>query len=372
MGAGESGSGGGSRVWLWGEREAAEALVAVSVEGVIVRRVVGGREMELALGLERVREVEGALADEFEALREAARSAWRARARLERGDPVGAEPLFESLLPLVSGSSGPTAAGVADGLMRCRVQRQSRAGAVWAWLWLMRMSGGAGPVSGGLGPMEDSSLGLVAELPPIWMPGEDAAALDAGSGGGSGGGSVSGGAGGGRAARAALLEALYRESVVNDLGVKSAGPGLTLLDRSAVIEADAGVQLVYDVVASQRGAAELREDGRRGLRRRIEGGLPGWAEAWARCALGRSLLREPGHEDRLLGVVELLHVHVRLSLESPHLAAVSLAQAASALEGLGEAAEAERLRADLLDVYGGHPAIAAYAGRGVAGAGGLR
>src|SRR6185436_14279511 len=87
-------------------------------------------------------------AAEFEAL---STKAWRARTRAERGDWAAAEPLFEELFPLIEGKDGPTAAMVAEGLVRCRLRRGAQGAALWPWLeWLgvMERSGGLGPAAG--------------------------------------------------------------------------------------------------------------------------------------------------------------------------------------------------------------------------------
>src|SRR5881392_4237749 len=70
---------------------------------------------------DRVASVEGELAPAAAPFMPTAEKLWRARSRLDRGDVVGAESLFEDLFPSFAGKRGPTAAAATGGLLRCRL-----------------------------------------------------------------------------------------------------------------------------------------------------------------------------------------------------------------------------------------------------------
>ena len=64
---------------------------------------------EKVVSWDLVARVDGELATEALAYLPMAENLWRARTRLERGDAVGAEPIFEQLYARYSGRRGPTA-----------------------------------------------------------------------------------------------------------------------------------------------------------------------------------------------------------------------------------------------------------------------
>src|SRR5437667_402086 len=80
----------------------------------------GPPAMTTVISWDRVASVEGELASAASPFLPAAEKLWRARSRLDRGDVVGAEPLFEELFPRCAGQRGATAAVASGGLLRCR------------------------------------------------------------------------------------------------------------------------------------------------------------------------------------------------------------------------------------------------------------
>ena len=119
---------------------------AVTEEGVAVVREKGpdGKPTKTALvGWDRVREVTGPLAGEAAKFAATADKAWRARVRLERGDWVAAEPLFEELFTTYRDRTGPTALMAAGGLLRCRLARGGQTAAVEPWVAWVRAQGAA-------------------------------------------------------------------------------------------------------------------------------------------------------------------------------------------------------------------------------------
>lgn len=333
--------------------------VAISPAGVLTRN--GGAEF--TLGWDRVAAVEGTLAAQAAPYQDLARKAWRARTRLERGDAVAAEPLYEDLFAHLSQTDGPTALAICEGLLRCRLWRGAHALALSPWLQWVRLqhdesaSGTAGrseaDASGriwamALLPIIDEPTGLVVSLPPVWLSGPSVRALvarptplveesaDDGPG----------------VARARALAALYLHAARYEGGERSAAP-----EPGDALRRDPGVALVADVVLARTGDAAQRTTARAALRTRLATELPGWQEAWCRVGLGRSLLIEPDPAAAMEGVVELMHLPARFGQEQPYLTGVALAEAAAALDRLGARSEADTLDRLLAQSFAGHPAM---------------
>lgn len=350
--------------------QAIGAVLSVSLAGVEVRDLAApdGVERGRMLSWDRVALVQGEHASEAQAYSDIATDAWRARVRMERGDLAGAEPLLEQLFVRYRGQQGPTAAMVASGLLRCRLQRQAQSAAVEAWLALMaseqpevkfdstRQDDDVTPT-----PVLDENWGLAPQLPPIWVRGP---ALRVVLGAIVGEGEASN--------RAGRLARLYRVSAAVDAGDVSDADAIvkTLGERPS---GDQGLELVWDVVASRIASGAQREAAIAGLRARLthRSGdvepLPGWVEAWTRVALGRAMLvrgapasdeasRLTQDDARNLGIVQLLHVPARLEGVSPYLAGLALAEVGAALDEDGQTEAAGRVRRMFFERYSGHPA----------------
>jgi hypothetical protein len=314
--------------------------VRCTPEGVVVRSAATG---ESIVGWHHVREVRGPLAEAALEQAEVADRLFRARARLARGDVPAAEPLFEALFAERPAGRGPTSAAVARGLLMCRLDRGAHTLAVGAWLALLgaeRQADGvrwaSGPDGSAAAPAIDADTGLAPDLPPVWLGTPSVRVF--------GEGSLPAGALG---ERERALEGLYRYAARIPFG--DPGP----LERPQIT--DAGVRLVWDVVAAQSPDGATRLAGRRGVESRLGAGASGWEEAWLRAALGRSLVLEAGTDDRRRGVIELLRVRLA-DREAPYLAGLALAEAAVTLRELGDEAGASTLRRELLDEFAGHPA----------------
>ncbi len=347
---------------------------SVSIEGVLVTLGESGATQadQRLIGWDRVKLVEGEAAQKAAQFTQLSTEAWRARSRAERGDWGAAEPLFEHLFTQLEGKDGPTAALVAEGLLRCRLRRGAQGVAVWPWLeWLgiMERSGGLGAAgsktragwlggnidpgqSGAAGRAVDEETGLAVALPPVWV-------------GGSAG--VLAGApewerfrdrGGEVGELAALYEQASRYEAGLPVGVPTAG------------SESPGVRLVHDIVVARIGSDEERKAARSALNMRISpaptgSGVtkkpaplpPRWLEAWCRAAIGRSLLREADEASRMQGVIELLHLPARFASDQPYLTGVALAEASAALADLGDAAGAAALKSDLASRFPYHPAL---------------
>ncbi|MCA9287135.1 MAG: hypothetical protein KDA05_01035 [Phycisphaerales bacterium] len=348
-----------------GTLEAAE----VRADGVLVRD--GG--VEYVLGWDRVAGVEGPLGAQAAPFRDLAMLAWRARTRLERGDAVAAEPLYEELFDRLPETGGATALSICEGLLRCRLWRGALASALSPWLQWVALAGDASmggvPASGSrddlrspspgevaariwpmaLLPVIDAQTGLVVSLPPVWVPGPSVRALAAGRDPLA---AVSGDAPG--AERARVLADLYMAAARFEGGqsVVVPVPSQTLLDT------DPGVALVADLVLARVGDEAQRERARASLRARLAiEDLPEWQEAWCRAGIGRSLLVEADGERIMQGVVELMHLPARFGSEQAYLTGIALAESAAALRDLGDVGGGETLEQLLGQSYAGHPAL---------------
>ncbi len=340
-----------SRAELWGAQNGVVVVTGVSAQGVVGE---GG-----VVGWDEVRRVTGPLAGEAEGYLGVARAVWRARTRLERGDAVSAEPLFEALFAEYRGTEGPTAAVVAEGLLRCRLRRGALTGAVPAWLAWLR-AGRVGSAREGLAPVGDGGTGLVAALPPLWTDSTAVASFAAGEGAVI---SVEGEVG-----RADLLDAMYRVAArrTAGMGVDAGVEERVFEEVEGRLQDDAGLTLVWAVVAAQGEPGARRAEAvatLRGLAEEASGDPDrAWVEAWSRVGLGRAMVADADDAVRRLGVVELLRVPALLGEDAPYLAGLALADAARAVRDLGNAKGADALENELMTRFPGHPALDRAAG----------
>lgn len=312
---------------------------------------------------DRVKSVGGPMQGDAAAFAALADRSWRARTRLERGDAIAAEPLFEEAFRLTRDQPGPTSAVVAEGLLRCRLRRGAHVLAAEAWLALTESAARDGTPAlhpkwaeeAGLAPVVDPATGLVPAIPPIWC-GPAGAHVMAGLPAFAQADPPSGGA---PMEPAAALAVLYLQAARFEAGEPASVPDINA--------GDPGVALVRQIVAARIGDAAQRQSFRAALEARLPrqepspespgSSLPSWMEAWCRVGIGRSLLREESPEQRRLGVIELLHVPARLSSAHPYLAGVALAEASVALAELGDAAGSGVLLDELRALYPSHPVL---------------
>ncbi|MFM9996383.1 MAG: hypothetical protein ACKVU4_11355 [Phycisphaerales bacterium] len=353
---------GSAQAELRGEEAAPPGpIVGVDEQGVTIgptEPAAGGPATPVVIGWDRVRGILGPRAAEFDAYRDQSDMAWRARTRLERGDAPAAEPLLEKLFQTHAGKRGPTAALVAEGLLRCRLGRGAHVAAIEAWLATLAAAGAPGAPAfhpdwaseAGLAPVIDPATGLVPAIPPIWVGPGASQVLGTSRWPGSSEAAP--------ATKPMMLAALYAVAANFEAGQDVSLPQID--------STDAGVQLVRLVVQSRVGDAAQRHAARTTLQQRLPkpgagpesvSPAPPWVEAWCRAAVGRSLIREPELEQKQLGIVELLLVQVRCRQGHPYLGGVALAEASAALAETGDAAGAASLRAELLSQYPEHPVL---------------
>lgn len=291
------------------------------------------------VSLDRVREVTGSKSEEWKDLASIADRAWRARSRVERGDLIGAEPLLESLAADFQGHSGPTASVVFESLLRCRLARQAHASAVEPWIAWLTSGAGDGFLVGATATMGSRDVRLVASLPPIWQAGRSLGSLAAAP------------LPDGQPSVASALRELYCSAARFEID------GVEL--EATYSSADPAVAFVHDIVIARAGSARARALARESLRKRLESEVIGWAQAWCRAGIGRSLLREDDLESKRRAIIELLAVHVQHGDEVPYLAGLVLSDAASACESIGDVATAAVLWSEIGERYPGHPSATA-------------
>jgi hypothetical protein len=257
---------------------------------------------------------------------------WRGRSRVERGDTALAEPVLAPLFESMRGESHETALVVAEGLLRCRLARHDQIGAVLPALETARLRR-AGITSKSyalLLPVIDPATGLCPALPPVWT---HARGLD-------------------RLARELETFRAEKDLAVEEIARAYRMAALSTLEGDEMVGGPEarphtpGAQLVAQMAACGIGAADHRERARQFLLKRTAS-LEPWAEAWARFAIGRSLLREHGVEARRRGMVQLAHLPALHAADQRTLTALAVAHLAAALEQDGAAAEAAALRAEL-------------------------
>ena len=262
-----------------------------------------------------------------------ARQAWRAHARAQRGDYQGALPLYESMRDEYLWKPGPQSMDVSIGLKRCLINQGDRAQAIepaLAWFVSSRML--ASVDASGVSSVDAQTM-LHTDLPPIRSSSAPTAPLDL---------DVHAGI----TERERLLYACFRlvdapaesrESIVAEIETH----------RRSMPARDAGVVLFEQMAYAQAHPDRSKRNAARdALRRRCQTQHDTWIEVWARLAIGAALLNEPDRLRKDLGVVELLHVIVRLHAIDPNLTMFAAELAAGHLESTGRAQWATQILHD--------------------------
>jgi hypothetical protein len=331
----------------WGRGAPPWTLTEAGPEGVTV--LSGG--VPIVVGWHEVRAVRGPLAAPTAAYLEIGREARRALSRLERGDAFGGEPLFERLFERLAGGLGPTHAAVAEGLLRCRLRREARAGAVEAFLELHRnlLDAPGRQRMWGLRPgVIDPATLLAPALPPLWLDGPAARAFADQP--------VDPAPSGEPSAQAAwAMRTLYRAAAHHALGDPIEADAVSR--AASVASGHPGGALIASMVVAQIGGEGARAEARALLERERNPGAERWRAAWAGLAIGRSLAREADEQARRRGVLELIALRVLDPGDSPYLTGLALADAALACEALGDLHAAGVLADELRRGWPAHPAL---------------
>ncbi len=320
-------------------------IIDVSPDGV----QVGGDEPRI-IPWDQVRTLDpewSAAAEQFSAVSD---SAWRARVRLARGDAPLAAPLFEDLFPRYKDRRSVLALMIAEGVYQCRYNAGDAPGAFQAWLVAANLRAQGLEIAGDppLKPLLDPESHLPREFAPIFLSGPDARrvadaaaealALPAGS----------------LADEIRPVVAAYRIAALHALGEGLDEPLPTPAAPSGEIAA-----LPSLIVRSTSVDSAERSTARDGLGAFLAPSHQGsWKEAWARAAIGRSLLLESDTDLRSGGVLQLLHLPARFADSQPDLCAIALAETANELRRMNDDSAASHLRDELRRLAPGHDAVA--------------
>ena len=135
-------------------------------------------------------------------------------------------------------------------------------------------------------------------------------------------------------------------------------PIVETADGEIDLAAHPGVELLRMMIATGDPDSAIRADVRARLEDRMDD-FDSWAEAWARFALGASLVRESGTGRRQRGFVHLVHLPARFPRTQPYLTGLALVWAEQASRAIGDDATADVMKAELTRLVPHHPAIAA-------------
>lgn len=332
----------------WGRGVPPWTVIEAGAEGVTV--LAGG--VPTLVGWHEIRGVRGPLSEGIAGYLEIGREAHRALSRLERGDAFGGEPLFEQLFEHLAGGRGPTHAAVAEGLLRCRLRREARAGAVEAFLELHRNlldAPGRQRLWGLRSGVIDPATLLAPALPPLWLDGPAARAFADQP--------IDPAPEGDPAAQAAwAMRTLYRAAARHAVGDPIDADAVSR--AASIASGHPGGALIASMVVAQIGGAQARAETRALLERERAPGAERWRAAWAGLAIGRSLIREDDEPTRRRGVLELIALRVLDPGDSPYLMGLALADAALACGALGDHFAAGVLADELRRELPSHPALA--------------
>ena len=337
------------RVFLRGGAEVEGTVTEISPGGLSMRRTTpragGTLEAVDRWTWDQVRAVEApadlAGAASLPSLLKEGERLWRARLRLERGDPRGAAEALAA--PRAAEVDGATAVVAALAELQVAISSRDGAAATRAAFECLRRTGGGAP-AGPLAtaqvltrdgrqvaiPLFDVATGLPPLVPPFALAEAERPAvlqaLDA---------AVA--AGGPAGSWAALYAACVDPA-------RPLPPPAPLPGGEPAARVGDFLRAAHDAMSTDPAQRAKAREAIQQLRRR----LPAWAEAWARVALGRSLLAETDPVERARGQLQLLHAVARHGAEQPALAAAAARVAAEASTAAGRTEEAAVLASALL------------------------
>lgn len=325
------------------------ASLALTVKGVSKAGVLlqSGSSTPAMLGWDRVASITGTHGKDAEAHRSLAERLWRLRVRAERNDLILAEPLADELVKELADAPGPSLCMALATQTACRYKRGARTSAVDSWLqWLEAGAErrgfftDAGPIEPQTSILKFDESGLIPELHPFWLDSPAVRAFAARSAGAP-------------RSEGARLAWLYVRAAAFEAGDHSDASGL-----SGVTGDGAAVALVNEIVTARIADGAARAKARAALSARLATETTGWKRQWILAGIGRSLLREPERDQKLLGIDVLLQVGGDSDHVAGDLAAVCLAEALVAAHELGETHPAASLKGDLFQRFANSPVLA--------------
>lgn len=284
------------------------------------------------------------LQDQLRSRLERARKIWRARSRLQRGDHALAEPLFAELFKADPGRVTETDLIIAEGLLRCRLERGAMEDALVPALEVSRLLrlGVRTNRYSDLVPVADAEQPLCHYLPPIWVDDSKISRLirdlnEWRSGGDAG-----------------------LSKVADQYGFLLRNPaGLIAVDQpldstSATGEEEIGSELLLWSMQSREDRPDVRRRTRQAMKTRL-GRCPDWERAWLHFLLGMSLLQEDGDGLRRQGLVQLAWLPARYANEQPYLSGIAMAIMARELAREGDVDSARLVIGELREQLPNHP-----------------
>jgi len=278
-------------------------IVALEDQGVEIR--VGEEIIPITIPWYDVRSL-GGDQQGFGEYKQIADDAWRAHSRLARGDYSGAESIYQMLGDAYLFEPGAQSADVSMGLVRCRLDRGDRVAALRPYLsWFVGSAFFAPRKSEDNDPPRfDSQYGLLIDLPPIFSQGDRGKMLapipesDRNND------------------RIELLARYFRLAL--DAGAYQTPQAGESLDELRSMSRkrenrDLGLDLFNEMLTAQiHPDSQERIVARSSLERRARANKGTWIELWARLGLGVSLIGEQDPQANERGVIELIHIIVRL------------------------------------------------------------
>ncbi|MEM7229933.1 MAG: hypothetical protein AAF432_14080 [Planctomycetota bacterium] len=318
------------------------------IAGTLIRVTDVGAEIRSSQGATHVvrwDQVRDVLTDRTEPdlprLLDQADQIWRAKSRLERQDIRLAEPLFVRLFERYRGQTNETALVVAEGLLRCRIERGANDEAIVPWLETVRIrrAGVVDDPYATLGAVLDTETMLCPRLAPYFVPTRSLVN-----------------------ARRELMNFDHRgDPYVRALAQRYVVAIDRVLQRDAtpgvlMEQDDAALQLLDLLLELDADDAQQRADARDTVRvKLVTTPATSWQDAWYRLGLGRAMTQTTGVGRQQRGIVNLLYVPARHAADLPYLSGLALDWSAGALESIGDSVGAERVRAELDQRFPGHP-----------------
>ncbi|MGV6813775.1 MAG: hypothetical protein ACWA5W_02055 [Phycisphaerales bacterium] len=241
--------------------------------------------------------------------------AWRSHQRLQRGDFTGAEIVYRQLESKYLWGIGEQSVDVAHGLLLCRLDRGDRIGAITPAIAWLSASTETLPIQSGINldhtNSQAQSYGLIPQLPPVFGS-LDVGTVDFGDHLTT------------RPLRIRVIAEIYQLATERDQYITPAmGDRLdSLADRVQEIRSQSdGIDFMLDMLICQAHPdPDRRMASRRQLKNRTRSQRNTWGEAWARLALGSAMIHENEPLLNEQGVIQLVHIIVRMKHDQPEIA----------------------------------------------------
>lgn len=300
-----------STLMRWSSTQAIQGtLVKVSEQGVVFQ--IGETILPQTIPWYDVQSIEPT-DSRMAAYQGIADDAWRAHTRLARGDTIGAQEIYEQLKSDYLWKAGPQSADVSLGLTRCRIDSQRPVAAIQPMLswYVSTMYDDADSI----GEIEgfDPTYRVMVDLPPVFfglrsvntrvqLPESYPVDLRA-------------------------ISAIYQLAIETDVHQSAAAEDRLEEVRKLIQQVQGrpvGLELLFDMLVAQAHPdSSERSNARETLSRKVRSGSGTWIELWSRLGIGVSLLHENDTEANEQGVIELIHIIVRLKDTSRPIASLA-------------------------------------------------